>query len=104
MNPSSYMSVVMKSDTKALDEVVVTGMFNRKKEGFDGSAVTIKGEELKKYSTNNVAKAIVLSLPGFVSWIISIWGLIRIICLICVCVAVQNGFECTGYGRFKFCQ
>ena len=38
------------------DEVVVTGMFNRKKEGFTGSAVTIKGEDLKKYSTNNVAK------------------------------------------------
>ena len=64
LNPSSYMSVVMKSDTKALDEVVVTGMFNRKKEGFTGSAVTIKGEELKKYSTNNVAKAIAAVAPG----------------------------------------
>lgn len=31
LNPSTFMSVVMKSDTKALDEVVVTGMFNRKK-------------------------------------------------------------------------
>ena len=60
------MSVVMKSDTRALDEVVVTGMFNRKKEGFTGSAVTIKGEDLKKYSTNNVAKAIAapLRFPG----------------------------------------
>ncbi len=58
------MSVVMKSDTKALDEVVVTGMFNRKKEGFTGSAVTIKGEDLKKYSTNNVAKAIAAVAPG----------------------------------------
>lgn len=38
---------MMKSDTRALDEVVVTGMFNRKKEGFTGSAVTIKGEDLK---------------------------------------------------------
>lgn len=64
LNPSSYMSVVMKSDTKALDEVVVTGMFNRKKEGFTGSAVTIKGEDLKKYSTNNVAKAIAAVAPG----------------------------------------
>ena len=26
LHPSSYMSVVMKSDTRALDEVVVTGM------------------------------------------------------------------------------
>ena len=64
LNPSSQMSVVMKADTKALDEVVVTGMFNRKKEGFTGSAVTIKGEDLKKYSTNNVAKAIAAVAPG----------------------------------------
>lgn len=64
LNPSTFMSVVMKSDTKALDEVVVTGMFNRKKEGFTGSAVTIKGEDLKKYSTNNVAKAIAAVAPG----------------------------------------
>ena len=39
-------------------------MFNRKKEGFTGSAVTIKGEDLKKYSTNNVAKAIAAVAPG----------------------------------------
>ena len=35
LHPSSYMSVVMKSDTRALDEVVVTGMFNRKKAGIE---------------------------------------------------------------------
>ena len=64
LNPTSYMSVVMKTDTKALNEVVVTGMFNRKKEGFTGSSVTIKGEDLKKYSTNNVAKALAAVAPG----------------------------------------
>ena len=64
LNPASYMSVVMKTDTKALNEVVVTGMFNRKKEGFTGSSVTIKGEDLKKYSTNNVAKALAAVAPG----------------------------------------
>ena len=64
LNPNSYMSVVMKTDTKALNEVVVTGMFNRKKEGFTGSSVTIKGEDLKKYSTNNVAKALAAVAPG----------------------------------------
>lgn len=64
LNPTSYMSVVMKTDTKALNEVVVTGMFSRKKEGFTGSSVTIKGEDLKKYSTNNVAKALAAVAPG----------------------------------------
>lgn len=64
LNASSRMSVVMKSDTKVLDEVVVTGIFNRKKEGFTGSAIAIKGEELKKYSTTNVAKALSAVAPG----------------------------------------
>lgn len=63
-NAAPRMSILMKSDTKVLEEVVVTGMFNRKKEGFTGSAVTIKGEDLKKYSTTNVAKALASVAPG----------------------------------------
>lgn len=83
------MSVVMKSDTRALDEVVVTGMFNRKKEGFTGSAVTIKGEDLKKYSTNNVAKAIAAVAPGLRIVDNINMGSNQMVCLICVSVVVQ---------------
>ena len=54
----------MSGDAQRLDEVVVTGIFDRKKEGFTGSAVTIKGEDLKKYSTTNVAKALAAVAPG----------------------------------------
>lgn len=51
-------------DMQKLNEVVVTGIFNRKKEGFTGSAVTIKGDDLKKFSTTNVAKALSAVAPG----------------------------------------
>lgn len=54
----------LKPDAQRLDEVVVTGMFDRKKEGFTGSAVTLKGDDLKKYSTTNVAKALAAVAPG----------------------------------------
>ena len=64
VSPSAQMKVTLQSDSKLLDDVVVTGMFNRKKEGFTGSAVTIKGEDLKKFSTNNVAKSIAAMSPG----------------------------------------
>ena len=64
VTPSASMKVTLQSDSKHLDDVVVTGMFNRKKEGFTGSAVTIKGEDLKKFSTNNIAKSIAAMAPG----------------------------------------
>lgn len=51
-------------DMQKLNEVVVTGIFNRKKEGFTGSAVTIKGDDLKKFSITNVAKALSAVAPG----------------------------------------
>lgn len=37
----------MEEDAKVMDEVVVTGIFERKKEGFTGSATTVTGEEIK---------------------------------------------------------
>ena len=58
------LTIRLKSDAKMLDEFVVTGMFNRKKEGFTGSAVTIKGEDIKRYSTTNIAKALSAIAPG----------------------------------------
>ncbi|WP_434802132.1 SusC/RagA family TonB-linked outer membrane protein [Gabonibacter chumensis] len=57
--------VKMKENRENLSEVVVTGMFNRRKEGFTGSAVTVKGEELKKISTTNIAKALAAIDPSF---------------------------------------
>ncbi len=40
--------VVMKEDVQAIDEVVVTGYFNKAKTSYTGSAVSVKGEDLKR--------------------------------------------------------
>ena len=59
------LTVVMEENEEELSEVVVTGMFNRRKEGFTGSAVSVKGEDLKKISTTNIAKALAAIDPSF---------------------------------------
>ena len=50
------LTVVMEEDEEELSEVVVTGMFNRRKEGFTGSAVSVKGEDLKKWKFQTYLK------------------------------------------------
>ncbi len=48
-----------------MEGVVVTGMTPRKVEGFTGSYVSVKGEELKKLSPNNLLKALQFFDPSF---------------------------------------
>ena len=57
-------NVVMKSDTKALDDVVVTGFFTKKKESFTGSVKTMTVEEIKAVSNSNLIGAISMLTPG----------------------------------------
>ena len=59
------LAVVMKDDAHAVDEVVVTGIFERKKEGFTGSANRMSGEEIRKLTSGNVLNAIQMLDPGF---------------------------------------
>lgn len=59
------LKIVMKEINQNIDEVVVTGIFNRRKEGFTGSAVTVKGEDLIKVSTTNIAKSLSSLDPSF---------------------------------------
>lgn len=59
------IKVVLQEDSQQIDEVVVTGMYERKKEGFTGSANTMTGDEIKKMTSGNVLKAIQLLDPGF---------------------------------------
>lgn len=61
----SELNVILEDDVAEMDEVVVTGIFERKKEGFTGSAVTVKGEEIKQFSTTSVAKALAAIDPSF---------------------------------------
>ncbi len=64
-NKIAPLRIVMKEETVSLHEVVVTGMFTRKKEGYTGSAVRVSGEDIKKMTTTNIAKAISVMEPGF---------------------------------------
>ena len=59
------IDVVMKENVEAMEEVVVTGIFTRKKEGFTGSATQVTGEEIKRMTSGNVLKALEMLDPGF---------------------------------------
>lgn len=59
------MVVTMDYDTHAVGEVVVTGIFQRKKEGFTGSANRMSGDDVRKLTSGNVLGAIQMLDPGF---------------------------------------
>lgn len=59
------LTIVLKEDSKSLDGVVVTGIFERKKEGFTGSANKVSGDDLRKMSSGNILNAITLLDPSF---------------------------------------
>lgn len=48
-----------------IEEVVVTGIFNRNAESFTGASRTISGEDLKKISSNNIFAGIAAVEPSF---------------------------------------
>lgn len=52
------LKVVLNEDVKEIDEVVVTGIFERKSESYTDSAVTIKGDELKKVGNLNIFQSL----------------------------------------------
>lgn len=61
------MSIVMKDDTKALDEVVVeAGIIQRNRMGFTGSYRTVNSEELKGVGNINVLQSLKTLDPSFV--------------------------------------
>ena len=59
------LDVVMKESVESMEEVVVTGIFTRRKEGFTGSATKVTGEEIKRMTSGNVLKALEMLDPGF---------------------------------------
>ncbi len=52
------INVVMKEETAEVEEVVVTGYFNRTKQSSTGAEVSVKGEELRKVGSLNMLQAI----------------------------------------------
>lgn len=67
LTPKPQMSVVLKTDTKALDEVVVeAGIIQRNRMGFTGSYRTVNQEELKAVGNINVLQSLKTLDPSFV--------------------------------------
>ena len=64
-NLKAKVDVVMEADQNELDQVVVTGIFERDLQSYTGSVTTMKGEDIKKVSTGNIAKAISTIDPSF---------------------------------------
>lgn len=64
-NNQKNLIIKMELSTMAVEDVVVTGLFNRKKSGFSGTVTTIKKEELQKVSTGNIFTTISTLDAGF---------------------------------------
>lgn len=58
-------TVRMTESALTTETVVVTGYFERAKDNFTGTAVTIKGEELKQVNPNNLLQSIQAFDPSF---------------------------------------
>lgn len=61
----TVIDVVMEMAEEHLEEVVITGIFKRNKEGFTGSATQVSGDEIKRMTSGNVLKALEMLDPGF---------------------------------------
>lgn len=60
-----YVEVVMEVDKNDLEEVVVTGIYERKKESFSGSSATYSAEEMKRTGSRNVIQSLKSLDPAF---------------------------------------
>ena len=64
-NHSEFARISMKSDALNIKDVVVTGVYRRKKESFTGSSTTFKGDELKSVGAQNVLQSLKTLDPSF---------------------------------------
>ena len=56
--PSDTLKIVLEEEVENVEEVVVTGYFNKAKESSTGSEVTIETEELKKVGALSITQAL----------------------------------------------
>lgn len=63
--PKSDMKIVLEPSSFSVGEVVVTGLSKRKKESFTGNFVSVKGEDLRKLSPNDLLKGLQFFDPSF---------------------------------------
>lgn len=58
------MRIALKSDSKALDEVIVVAYGSQKKSSFTGSAATMKAEKIQNQQVSNLSKALEGQVAG----------------------------------------
>ena len=63
--PKGEWTIVLKDDVQEMDEVVVTGIYSRKKESFTGSSTTYTAKELKTIGNTNVLQSLKTMDPSF---------------------------------------
>lgn len=63
--PKGEWTIVLKDDVQEMDEVVVTGIYSRKKERFTGSSTTYTAKELKTIGNQNVLQSLKTMDPSF---------------------------------------
>lgn len=73
-NQDKELQIRMEEDANELNEVVVTGYANLRKESFTGNTVTVKKEELQKVSKTNVISALQTFDPSFRIAENNMWG------------------------------
>ena len=64
-NGADFRRVSLEEATMTIDDVVVTGVYERKKESFTGASATYKGDELKKIGTTSVIQSLRTLDPSF---------------------------------------
>lgn len=60
------LEIALEPVATEMEEVVVTGMFNRRAESFTGSATTVKGDELRRVGNQNLLASLKNIDPSFV--------------------------------------
>lgn len=66
LNNKQFISVVLTEEVKNLEDVIVTGIYDRKASNYTGAAVTITKQELKRVSNANLFQALKNITPSMV--------------------------------------
>ncbi|MEZ3442216.1 MAG: TonB-dependent receptor [Alistipes sp.] len=64
INGQTNLEVVLKEDTKSIDDVIVVAFGQAKIEAFTGSAGIVKSDDIAKVQTSNVAQALAGQVSG----------------------------------------
>ncbi len=64
-NTGPFKKVKLYLAAAELDDVIVTGVYERKKESFTGASATVKGDKLKSVGTQNVIQSLKTLDPSF---------------------------------------